>query len=313
MKHKLFTTFILCFFCLSLLVGCTGEANDTAGIATNSDYAGTSLYDDYSYKDYEDYDESSGDYYESEADIIKTQSMIAREASLSVDVEKLEDFDTSVKSYVDEYNGYFEKADIQNYDSEYSCYRYGYYTVRIPADKLDAFLGVMDENAIVTEKNVSSEDITLDYVDNEAKIKNLIIERDNLQQLLEVTTEVSDMIQIQDRLSNLQSTLDSYQAQKRYMEGRVAYSKVEISAREEREIEHPVKAAFEINFVERVIEGMSTAVDVFVTLLVGIPVVTVVTAFTLLFVWIVKKIIKKIFKDRPRAKYIVIKEDDDEE
>ncbi|MCR5100663.1 MAG: DUF4349 domain-containing protein [Butyrivibrio sp.] len=244
----------------------------------------------------------------SEADIVKQTQMIIRDADVEVDVGNLEEFNISINSLVDEYGGYFEKSEIQDYSSDYSTYRYAYYTIRIPNEKLDDFLSNVDGEGNITSKSITSDDVSLEYVDNEAKISSLESELKVLEDMKLKTETVSDLIEIQEQISNIQYQLDSAKGQKRYLEGRVRYSTVNLSAREERNVDNPIGKAFQINFTEELLSGMQTAVTVFVGLITAIPVITIITTFIILFIWVLKKVCSKVFKPKNgiRFKYMLV-------
>ncbi len=239
--------------------------------------------------------ETGGDFSSSEADIVKNTMMIIRDADVDIDVKELDAFDRLIHTAVDDFEGYMEDARVTNYATEYDEYRYAYYTIRIPAEKLDDFLGSMDGEGSVTSKEISMRDVSLDYVDVEARIESYEKEKANLNRILDQADDVSDIIAIEDRLSTIQYNLDSAKSQKRMLEGRVSYSAVRLKAREKRDIEHPVRAAFKVNFKEKLIDGMEGAVTVFVSIITSIPVIVIITAFVILFLWLLRKVWRKVF------------------
>ena len=288
--------------------GAFESAADTSSIGwdltskeSNAEPAAEAYSNDYAYER-EDY----GTDYSSEADAVKNNMMVAREARLSVNVDNLEKFDSSLKPKVEELGGYFTSSTVNNYPNEWSTSRCAYYTFKIPAEKLDSFLNKLEGETEITERTVTAEDVSLRYVDNEAKIKSLKTEKENLLRLMDNTTEVSDIIEIENRLSDVQYELDSAEQQKRVLEGRVNYSEVDLTACEERNVEHPIRKAFEINFKGRMLEGLKYAVTIFVILITAIPTIIIVTAFILLFIWLLRLILKKIFKRKSGTHYVLM-------
>ena len=294
-KRKLFAWYGTIFLSGLMLTACGGRS-DTYGseyaAVNDGGYASSAMEEEAYYDEAEEKSTIST----SEADIVKSTMMVAKDASLSVDVGNLEEFATSLTGKVEEFGGYFESSSIDNYSSDYQTDRYANFTIRVPAKNLDPFLNYMDGNTSVTSKSVNAEDVSLEYVDTEAKIKSLEKERDNLNRLLDKTDSVSEILEIESKLSEVMYELDSYKSRKRVLKGRVDYSTVNISAHEERNVEHPVRMAFEINFKERAIEGIETAMETFVTLIVAIPTIIIVTAFVLLFLWVIRKVWGKLFK-----------------
>lgn len=243
----------------------------------------------------------------SEADIVKDTQMIIRDARIQAEVENLEEFDTYITDTISKYGGYFEYTDIENYTSEYDTTREADYKIRVPQTVLDDVISQVDAQGNITSKNVSSEDVSLQYVDNEAKIASLQSELQVLEELKLQATDVDDLITIQNEISNLQYQLDSANGQKRYLEGRVAYSTINLTAIEERLIDHPVRRAFQINLRDRLLDGMETTVEVFVTVIVAIPTILIITLFAIAFIWLVRKIWSKVFKKyRKNFKYMMV-------
>lgn len=312
MKKKLFLPLVTALMLSLTACGSSSyTSNDSFGVAENtvsSNKLSFNSTDSYGSSDSYDYAESprSTDYSgKSESEIVKQAQMIIRDARLQVDVESLEEFDTNLEKTVTDFDGYFEQSEINNYSNEYARDRYAYFTIRIPCDKLDEFLNIIDGTSNITSKNISTEDVSLEYIDVKAHIEALENEMTALKQLQADATDVSTLLEIESRMSDVQYQLDSANGQKRYLEGRVSYSTVNITAHEERNIEHPVRRAFEINFKERMIDGMENAVETLVGIITSIPVIIIVTAFILFFIWIIRKLWRKIFKtDKRRIKYM---------
>ena len=289
--------------CLLLSACGSSDSSYQTEIATN-DMVSMKAYDnyyyDYSYGDYESaeaYDESDS-YSQSEADIVKQNMMIARDARVNVDVQNLEEFDYNIQKKVSEVGGYYESSELNDYTTSYSEERYGYFTVRVPADKLDDFLGTVGDSGNITTKNISAEDVSLQYVDVEAHISALNNGKEAFERLMDSAYTVQDIMDVQDRITNIQAQLDSYERQRRVLESRVSYSKVDITAVERRDLDHPVREAFSIKFGERLLDGVESAVELAVNIIVAIPSILVLGVFIVIAVIIVKKIVRALKHDK---------------
>ena len=298
MKRKLSIVILSVMLVLS---GC--GSSDTSISYNNYDTDNmmtTEAFNDYNYesvKSYDDsYDEPSNTSYDdrSEADIVKQSMMIARDARISVDVQNLEEFDFNVSKRVDELGGYYESSEINGYSTSYSEERYGYFTIRIPAENLDKFIGEVSDSGNVTFKNVSAEDVSLQYVDVEAHLDSLRNEKAAFEKLLDNAYTVDEIMNVQDRISQLQAQIDSYERQRRILSGRVSYSTVNITAVERRDIDHPVREAFSIKFGERLLEGVESAVNIAVNIIVTIPSIIVIGFFVVIAILIIRRIKKSI-------------------
>ena len=127
--------------------------------------------------------------------------------------------------------------------------------------------------------------------------------------LLEEADDISATLQIEERLSDVNYEIDRYIRQQRTLAGKVSYSTVRISAHEERNVEHPIRLAFEVNFRDRMIDGIEEAVDTFVSIITAIPTIAIVCAFGIFFLWLIRKIWRKVFRrsgNRQKVRYMLI-------
>ena len=248
-----------------------GESGFSSGY--NGDYAA----EDYAAEDYaaeeaeapvnEDNTSSGGI---TEEEIADYGSKIIRNASLSLDVKSLEAFTDDLKKTVKEYGGYVESMDVNSYDSEYSESRYGYYSVRIPAERLDDFLNIVKNEGTITAKSESTEDVTLQYVDTEARISSYEAERDSLMELLDKATSLKDILTIRDEIADVNYELDSLKRQLKSMQNRVSYSTVSINAKESRLVsisgggEKSWFAKTWEHFIEELADGLDIAMELIV-------------------------------------------------
>ncbi len=280
-----------------LLTGCAGDAaHDVATVETNDIGGYEAAYTSDLAADYDGYESDGGG---SEADIVKSNMKIVRDADVSVDVENLETFDDNIRTKVSEFGGYFEEASINDYSDSWSTDRYGNYKIRIPADKLDAFLSYADGVGSITNKTITSEDVSLQYVDIEAHLNALKTERDKLETLLEQSENVSDIIEVQDRLTSVQAQLDSYESQLRTLSGRISYSTVSLSAREEREVEHPIRQRLSFSFGETLMDAAETTLSVVSWFIVAIPSILIIICMAAVLLWIARKVFGKVFARFP--------------
>lgn len=124
------------------------------------------------------------------------------------------------------YNSYDYSG--ENYNSGEYMTRYANITLRVPSERLDGFLSMLGDQCNVTSRNVSSDDITLQYVDAESYVKALEIERDRLLELLEQADTIDTMLTIESKLTEIKYQMENYQSQLRLMDNQVSFSTVNI-------------------------------------------------------------------------------------
>jgi hypothetical protein len=173
----------------------------------------------------------------------KVTRKLVKTVYLSAETEDLDSFETSLGKQVSDVGGYIESSSISNgngavyyddpsYSSSSSQTRYGSYTIRIPAEKLDSFVAEVSGETNVLSQSTNVDDITLQYVDNQSKIDALKIEQQNLMDMLKKAETVEDMIAIQAQLTSVNADLQSYQSQQNYYDNQVDYATLNVDVTE---------------------------------------------------------------------------------
>jgi hypothetical protein len=101
-------------------------------------------------------------------------------------------------------------------------------TLRIPADKLEPIFGSVAELGKVTAKDLSSDDVTEQFVDTQARLKTKKELRNRLQALLDRAKDVKDVLAIEKELNRLQADIDSMEARLKSMKGKVDYASLRV-------------------------------------------------------------------------------------
>ncbi|MDD3218196.1 MAG: DUF4349 domain-containing protein [Lachnospiraceae bacterium] len=227
--------------------------------------------------------------------LIKTES-------LEVETKEFDTFIDTMTKKVEELGGYIEHSDISGNSAAYNVNRYAYYTIRIPADKLAAFVTVVEENGSVTSKSENVDDVTLNYVDTESRIKSLKKEQETLMSMLEKAETIDDIIAIQSRLTDVRYQLESYESQLRTYDNQIDYSTVNMGVNEVERESKTEDRSFGSRLKEKLssnLYGIKTgAVEFTLWFLSSLPSILIFLAVAVILILIIKKIIKTIIKKK---------------
>jgi len=154
-------------------------------------------------------------------------------------------------------------------------YRHADLTVRIPAEKVDGFVEHVSGVSNVVSSREDIDDVTLTYVDTESRVKALETERDRLLELMEKAETMSDLLEIESRLTDVRYQLESVASQLKTLENQVSYATVYLNISEVQEYT-PVA---EKTTWQRITEGFADslegiwdgAVEIFVWVLANSP------------------------------------------
>lgn len=209
---------------------------------------------------------------------------IIRNADMSVETLAFDAFIEKLTDAVGAIGGYVESSSTGNrgYRSDHPL-RFARYTIRIPAERLDAFLNTVSELGNVTSMNTGLRDVTTNYVDSEKHLESLRIEQEALMEILAQATTVEDIITVQDRLTYVRYEIESYEAILRTYDDQIALSSVTLSVNEV-ERETPVEEeTFGQEVSRRFKESLEDLVDGFVDfaswLLGNAPVILAILLF----------------------------------
>ena len=100
-----------------------------------------------------------------------TDRKIVYTASMRMESTRFDDARAALLAAVEDCGGYLESTDQSGSAKEGS--RWVYYTVRVPAGKYTAFLEQAGQAGSVLNLNESAQDITMEYVDVQARLESL--------------------------------------------------------------------------------------------------------------------------------------------
>lgn len=296
-EMKKISVFFLCIILAVSLVGC-GASNDLAvqdmEFSSEADSAGGIFYNT-SESLNQKTDFYSDAVAEETGETPKTNEKIIKTVEAYVQTKEYDKYISGLTANVAANGGYVEKSDA-NMGGYYNSNRHSTYVLRIPADKLDAFMLSAEENGKITSKTETQQNVTLEYVDIESRISAYRTEKETLTGLLEKAESLENVLAIQERLSEVNYQIENYTAQLRVLENRVSYSTVTLHISEvervtesERTLWQRIKNEF-LNNIDNLKDGLE---DFAVAVIGGIPVIIPVAAIAVVAIIIIKKLIKK--------------------
>ena len=148
--------------------------------------------------------------------------MLVWQAWLSLEVTNVRDSLIDVAEIAKQSGGYIEsQSDSGETQADI--------IVRVPADSLKSAMASLESIGNVTRRRVSSEDVTEQYVDIDARLKTKIALRDRLRALLDKAQNVTDVLAIEKELSRVQADIDSMQAKLEALKGKVDLASITVS------------------------------------------------------------------------------------
>lgn len=152
---------------------------------------------------------------------------IVYRAELSMESTDFDAARAALLEAVKEHGGYLEYTNQSG--SAEKANRWASFTARVPAQNYSAFLADAGDAGNVLYLNESAEDVTLNYIDVEARLEALKNQRERLNALADKAETTADLLEIESQLSDVQYQIESYTRQLRALDSRIDYSTVAIS------------------------------------------------------------------------------------
>ena len=163
--------------------------------------------------------------------------------NLSAETENLDDALEQLTEKITQSGGYVESQSY-NGNARNSTRRTAYITVRVPTDQLDGFVENVSGMTNVVSSSRYVEDITLSYTDTEGRVNALKTEEARLLELMEQAETMSDLLDIEERLTEVRYQLENYTSTLRRYDNQVDYATVSLSLSEVEKYTPPEKQGF---------------------------------------------------------------------
>ncbi len=146
-------------------------------------------------------------------------------ADINLQTTEFDEATAGLAQLVSTMGGYFENSSVNNFSS----YRYGSYTVRVPAKNFDAFCSQVGQLCQMTYISRSAEDVSESYYDLESRLKTQQTKLERLQELLAKAESMEDIITIESAISDTELNIEWLTGDLRHYDSLVGYSTVYIS------------------------------------------------------------------------------------
>lgn len=311
-----------------LLAGCGSKA-ESASMAYNkaadmeepvaAAEASGYTYDDYGYEDEmvteEAYDAGGGSTAQVNEEDVKESAeasgnkrMLIKTVHMSVESEDIDTMVKNVEKRVEELGGYIENLSVNNEKYSNSETKTADLTARVPIEKLDSFVNEVEGQSNVLNRSSNAEDVTLRYVDMQARMDSLQTEYDRISELLKQADSLDNIIELENRLTDIRYEMQSYGAQMKAMKNQATYSTIYLNIKQV--IEYTPVVEKEQSRLERMTEGFvqnckkvwNGLLDFFVGLVVALPVLLVWAVVITLIVLLIRFIARKSREKHPERK-----------
>ncbi|HHY36305.1 MAG TPA: DUF4349 domain-containing protein [Firmicutes bacterium] len=153
---------------------------------------------------------------------------VIKRAYLSLVVEDLEgDFDRVV-AIVEEAGGFVQSSSTWENERQ----RTSNLSVRVPVDRFTEILSRLEELGRVEGREISGQDVTTEYVDTEARLRNLERQEERFLEILDRANTVEEILNIERELERVRGEIEALTARLKSLDELTSLSTIDIELRQ---------------------------------------------------------------------------------
>lgn len=227
-----------------------------------------------------------------ESNLAQNQRKIIRNATIRMQVNNIETASRLARNYALQYAGYVSDERLENND--YS--RENRFTVRVPQQYFDVLMDSISDLSIqIDSKNISTIDVTEEYVDIESRLNTKREVKERYESILRGRAKtVEEVLNAEEKIRILQEEIEVAEGRLRYLTSNVSYSTIQVDVYETiipAEIE---KESEFLQFFDDIKDGLRFGLYIIEKLIIG-----------LLHIWpllIIAVIVRMIYVRRKKMK-----------
>lgn len=203
------------------------------------------------------------------------EQKIIKEGNLRFETNDLTTTYSQIQNVVKVYN-----AIIQN-DTEGKDYEsvFRKLIIRVPSKNFDLFLKDISKGVTYFDnKQISSRDVTAEYIDIDARLKAKKVLENRYLELLKKANKVTEMLEIEKQLSSIREEIEAKEGQLNYLQNQVLFSTITIEFYRSIAEESGVTASYGMKIWTAIKSGFNSLSSLFINLLSIWPFIIIMVA-----------------------------------
>jgi len=186
---------------------------------------------------------------------------IIYEATVRLVVQEFGAVGKSVPELINQHGGYLAEASV---DRTSGGHRTGSWQARVPVKKFEAFLVAVSALGVPENTHQTTQDVTKEFVDVEARISNSRRLEGRILELLEkANDEIKDVLEVERELSRVRGEIELMEGRLRFLRNRTDMTTVSVFAREQRDYVPPETPTF-VSRAKQLLADSLLALQVFI-------------------------------------------------
>ena len=197
---------------------------------------------------------------------VEIERKLIRKGNLTIKDKNIEKTVLLIKKLLKSLDGFLTKESKSRASNANTCHL----SININSKNFDRFIFSLDSaKLVITEKELSSEDITARYIDNQTRLNNKKLLEQRYLEILKTAKTVSEIMEIEARVQDVRADIESKEEIKKLFDHQVSYSEIEIQIADENNSGSISNKGFWSSIVDKLEDGWDGAKS-FVLFLIAI-------------------------------------------
>ena len=170
--------------------------------------------------------EESSDFDNSRSQNTEYERKLIRTGNVTLEVKTVSDAEEKISVWAKSLGGYITNANTWENGAGF--------TVRVPSSRFDDAMAQAGEFGRVTNRSVSSQDVSDNYYDLQSRLQTKYILRDKLTGYLNQAKDIKDLLEIERQLNSVLEDIDSTEGRFKRLSGQIDFSTIYINMQFER-------------------------------------------------------------------------------
>ncbi len=151
---------------------------------------------------------------------------LIRNGTLEFQTDEVKKTKTEIEKICKELNAYISSESENNLGERLQYNQ----VIRVPANQFDTLLARLEPLALKIEnKNISTEDVTEQFIDVEARLKTKKELEARYREILKLAKTVEEIVSIESQIANVRSEIESMEGRLNFLKSQVAFSTLHVS------------------------------------------------------------------------------------
>ena len=166
-----------------------------------------------------------------------TEKKVIKTGSLTMEVDEVENSSSQITEIAKSNEGFVQSSNVW---TDTNGDKSGSVTIKVPAEKFESVFNKLKALAVNVEReDISGQDVTEQYVDLQAQLKNYRAEEEQYLGILDKADTVDDILKVTKQLSYVRGNIERVEGRLKYLESVTDFSTIAVYLSQEVKVEVP--------------------------------------------------------------------------